>query len=311
MNAAASAASSWAISSSIFAQTATARVAAAGMRSPEPGQLRRASSACWQIGLVEIQHEQQRLGRQELKAAQPLRRRRRRAGAARSGVPASSAARQRTSMSCSFFRSGAAAFFRSRSSRSSRRSTTPRSARMTSSSIVRTSRAGSTDARRRAATDGSRNIRTTCSSASALRNGATSRSACGAGLRAAGTGDVGELHRRRHPLAGVEERGQPIEPLVGHARDADVRVRLARRARRLASARQELEQGGLARRGKPMSPARSIREVLVAGRRHLVCAGPAAPNLHIVAQGSTLVVRPTNCFVAKKKRNSTPSTFCG
>ena len=48
-----------------------------------------------------------------------------------------------------------------------------------------------------------------------------------AGLRAADAGDVGELHRRRHVLARVEERRQPIEPLVGHARDADVRVGLA------------------------------------------------------------------------------------
>ena len=48
---------------------------------------------------------------------------------------------------------------------------------MTSSSIARTSRAGSTEPAG-CGTAGSRNIRTTCSSASALRNGATSRSAC-------------------------------------------------------------------------------------------------------------------------------------
>ena len=48
---------------------------------------------------------------------------------------------------------------------------------MTSSSIARTSRAGSMEPAG-CGTDGSRNIRTTCSSASALRNGATSRSAC-------------------------------------------------------------------------------------------------------------------------------------
>ena len=99
-------------------------------------------------------------------------------------------------------------------------------------------------------TDGSRNIRTTCSSASALRNGATSSSACGAGLRAGGAAHVGELDRRRHVLLRVEERGQPIEALVGHARDADVGVLLPAGPRRLAGAGQQLEEGGLARRGE-------------------------------------------------------------
>ena len=71
-----------------------------------------------------------------------------------------------------------------------------------------------------------------------------------AGLRAAGAGDVGEFHRRRHALARVEQRREPVEPLVGHARDADVRFRLAARARRFARAGQQLEEGGFARRGK-------------------------------------------------------------
>ncbi len=82
-----------------------------------------------------------------------------------------------TRISCSLRNSALAGdFLRSRSRRSRRRSTTPRSARMISSSIVRTSRAGSTEPAAWG-TDGSRNMRTTCSSASAFRNGATSSSA--------------------------------------------------------------------------------------------------------------------------------------
>ena len=44
-----------------------------------------------------------------------------------------------------------------------------------------------------------------------------------ADLRAADAGDVRELDRRRHMLARIEERRQPVEPLIGHARDADIR----------------------------------------------------------------------------------------
>ena len=227
MNAAASAGSSCAISSSIFAQIGTARVARARQERLRARRARPRRSALRQIRLVEVEHEEQRLGREELKAAQPLRivagELERAQRLARPRAPRGSGRR----ISCSFFSSGVPPFFRSRSSRSSRRSTTPRSARMTSSSIARTSRAGSTEPAG-CGTDGSRNMRTTCSSASALRNGATSSSACGAGLRAPPTPrDVGEFDRRGHVLARVEERRQLVEALVGHARDADVRVRLA------------------------------------------------------------------------------------
>ncbi len=96
---------------------------------------------------------------------------------ARSGRPSSSAVRQRNRTSCSRRNSASFPFLRSRSSRSRRFSATPRSARMSSSSIVRTSRAGSTDPAGWG-TDGSRNMRTTCRRALAVRNGATSSSAC-------------------------------------------------------------------------------------------------------------------------------------
>ena len=35
---------------------------------------------------------------------------------------------------------------------------------------------------------------------------------------------VGELDGRRHPFLGLKERRQPIQALVRHARDADVRL---------------------------------------------------------------------------------------
>ena len=105
---------------------------------------------------------------------------------------------------------------------------------------------------------------------------------------AGGAGDVGELHRRGHALARVEQRRQPVEPLVGDARDADVRVGLA--AGRGASLRagEELEEAVLPDEGKPMSPARSMRlECLLASGR-----------------GSTLLRRPG--AAQKSAHRSTP-----
>ena len=227
MKAAASASSSCAISSSIFAQIGTARVAAPRMNVLRPaishgvvgaaaGPLRRDSArgaAAWPTG-TEIRADASH--RPAPSSKRPER------------PPASSAARQREQDSCSLASSASLPFFRSRSSRSSRRSTTPRSARMTSSSIVRTSRAGSTEPAG-CGTDGSRNMRTTCSSASALRNGATSSSAAAPGLDAGGAADVGELDGRRHVLARIEQRRQLVQALVGNARHADVGLRLAAR----------------------------------------------------------------------------------
>ena len=85
MNAAASAGSSCAISSSIFAQIGTARVFAPLHEILQPGELHGAIRLR-QILLVEIEHEQQRLRREELKAAQPPRVVRRQSSS-RSGLP--------------------------------------------------------------------------------------------------------------------------------------------------------------------------------------------------------------------------------
>ena len=148
MNAAASAGSSCAISSSIFAQIGTARVAAPGQERLEARRVRPRRSACGRSASSRLRTRSSGLADRNWKPRSRL---------------ASSAVRAERAERLPFLEraSGSAAgcpapcsssallpFLRSRSSRSSRRSTTPRSARMTSSSIVRTSRAGSTDARR-------------------------------------------------------------------------------------------------------------------------------------------------------------------
>ena len=74
-------------------------------------------------------------------------------------------------------------------------------------------------------------MRTTCSSASAFRNGATSSRAAAPDLRAADAGDIGKFDGRGHVFARIEERRQPIEPFVGNARYADIRFGLSRRTR--------------------------------------------------------------------------------
>ena len=55
-------------------------------------------------------------------------------------------------------------------------------------------------------------------------------------------GDVGEFNGRRHVLARIEERGELIQPVVGHTRDADVCLRLAGGSRRVARAGHQLEE---------------------------------------------------------------------
>ena len=114
-----------------------------------------------------------------------------------------------------------------------------------------------------------------------------------AGLRAADAGDVGELDRRRHVLARVEQRGQPIEPLVGHPRDADVRFRLARAAEALRGRWSAAERA----RSFPTTESRSslheaswtVARDPVAQREpvHLGGASFAEPNLHIASTRCT------------------------
>ena len=77
-NAAASAASSWAISSSILAQTAAAAVPARARNGPSPARsaaLASRAAPCpspVRLRFVDVDDDEQRLGGQELKAAQPL-----------------------------------------------------------------------------------------------------------------------------------------------------------------------------------------------------------------------------------------------
>ena len=145
MNAAASAGSSCAISSSIFAQIGTARVSPRPTGTPRARRARPRRPRCGRSASSRFSTMQQRLGREELESAQPPRivRRQLQRAQRRALLERGAAADQDLLLLLQLRR--VAAFFRSRSSRSSRRSTTPRSARMTSSSIVRTSRAGSTE----------------------------------------------------------------------------------------------------------------------------------------------------------------------
>ncbi len=77
-NAAASAASSWAISSSILAHTATAAVSRAREKCGQPGGFGRAVktrgrlAALRELRLVQVDHDEQRFGGQKLKAPEPL-----------------------------------------------------------------------------------------------------------------------------------------------------------------------------------------------------------------------------------------------
>ena len=105
------------------------------------------------------------------------------------------------------------------------------------------------EARRRAARSRRGTRAATWTSASALRNGATSTRSLAPAAPAAG--HVRELHRGRDVLPRVEHRGQAVEAGVGDARDADVGVGLPVLAGTdaLAGARHEPEQRGLAGRG--------------------------------------------------------------
>ena len=66
-------------------------------------------------------------------------------------------------------------------------------------------------------------------------------------------GEVYDLERREGRLLRLEERGQPVHALVGHARHARVhlRARAAERRGRQRRAGQQVEQRGLSALGKP------------------------------------------------------------
>ena len=67
---------------------------------------------------------------------------------------------------------------------------------------------------------------------------------------AAARGHVRELHRGRHALLRLKHRRQLIEPVVGHARHADVGLGFAVRARGFVDAGEQFEEGGLAGTGE-------------------------------------------------------------
>ena len=230
-------------------RSATARVFAASANSCRPASST-ARSGLRQIGLVEIERRAAAAwprgteSRAAAAASSPA------APASRSGCPASSAVRQRCRISCSFFSSALRRLLQVLSSRSSRRSTTPRSARM--HLVLHRPRRRAPDRSEPAAcgTDGSRNMRTTCSSASALRNGGDVEQGGGAAPCRPAPPMSANSTVAGHVLLRIEERGQLIEALVGDAGDADVGVLLAAGAGRLAGAGQQLEEGGFTRRGK-------------------------------------------------------------
>ena len=252
MNAAASAASSCAISSSIFAQIGTARVAAPARNSSSPASCDGVRSACAQVGFVEVQHEQQRLGRQELEAAQPLRsspasseRAQRlsvleRVAAARAGSPAPSRRSGDSRLSSGRARAARAA--------ARRRRGRPGSARPPSSC---TSRAGSTDARRmrhRRIAEHAHDVQQRVG----VAEGATSSSACApvcappAPAISANSTVAGTCLRGLNSAVSRSSRssGTRETPTFASA--------LPLAARRFADAGQELEEGGLAGEGNPI-----------------------------------------------------------
>ena len=98
--------------------------------------------------------------------------------------------------------------------------------------------------------------------------------------RLPGGRQVGELDGRRHALPRVEHRREPVEPRVGHFRDADERLALAvRRARRFRGAGHELEERGLAAgteadEGCPKHEMESVRIVARGVRRTVRQCGP-------------------------------------
>ena len=137
-----------------------------------------------------------------------------------------------------------------------------RSARMTSSSMVRTSRAGSIvpDG---CGTAGSRNMRTTWSSASALRNGATSRSAAApvfappTPAMSANSTVAGTCLRGLKSAVSLSSRSSGPRAPPTFASDFPA-------ARRFARARQQLKQRRLSRRRKSDQT----------GTKHLWSSGP-------------------------------------
>ena len=137
---------------------------------------------------------------------------------------------------------------------SMRFSTTPRSASTNSRSSCSTSRHGSTEPSG-CATAGSSKARTTCSSSSAVRSRASWSAGISAGLasvrrqRRRRQVDVG--HVGRDLALGLEHLGQLGQSLVRHLDHADVDGHAAEAAGLGLAAGERVENGCLARPGKP------------------------------------------------------------
>jgi hypothetical protein len=155
---------------------------------------------------------------------------------------------------------------------------------MTSSSIARTSRAASTEPAG-CGTEGSRNIRTTCSRASALRNGATSSSACAPALAAARAGDIREFHGGRHALARIE-RAPSFHRGGRRALEPHRRSRPPCRHARVASLMlvSSWKSDVLPEEGKPIRPARNIGKIESTAPRAPAPAGHASAALPGLAE---------------------------
>ena len=259
MKARASARSSCAISSSILAQIGTAESRRRVRNVLHAGELDSRLCAFGEIRFVEVQHHEQRLRRQELKAAQPLR-------VLGSELAARAAAGRFERLAAALQdllllpQLGVLVFLMSRSSRSSRRSTTPRSARMTSSSIARDVARGidrSCRVRHRGIAEHADDVQQRVGVAE--RRDVEQR--LRAGLRRRRAGDIGELHGRRHLLARVEQRRQLDR---GARREPGPRPRSRPTCRRAAASLMLVsswKRDVLPEEGKPIRPARNIRKL--------------------------------------------------
>ena len=245
----ASAGSSCAISSSILPHSATARVAACDRNAGQPG-LRRGpldvGADLRDVGFVEIDHEQQRLGREELKAAQPLQ------------IVAGE--RQRAQRPALFER-GLALLHDVALLLELRRSSLLQIALDALEPPLGDAEVGEEQLvfhRLRVARriHRARRMRHRLVAKRAHdvheRVGVLVVGHVHERLRAAGLGhhrDVGELHGGRHALLRVVHPGEHVEPIVGDLRDPDLDVALA--ARSVAGAGHELKEGGLSAGGEP------------------------------------------------------------
>ena len=264
MNAVASAGSSCAISSSIFAQIGTARVFAPLTKSCRPGELHRAIRLR-QILLVEVQHDQQRLRREELEAAQPARVLRRQLQVAER---------------LAFFEQRAAALQDlllllqlGRRAGLLQVALEPFEPPLDDAEVreddlvlhrphVARGIDGAGGVRHRRIAKHAHDVEQRVGVAE--RRDVEQRR--GAGLAGGGAAHVGEFDRRGRVFLRIEERGELVEARIGHARDADVGVLLpAGRGASRALVR-SWKRAVLPDEGNPMRPALSMSDLHILAR---------------------------------------------